>query len=321
MLNYILVTGGNGYVGSVLVKKLLKKKFKVIIIDTNWFGNFTPKHKNLIKIKANINNINNLKLKKKISTIIHLSSIANDPMADLDKNLSWETSVLGTLELMNFAIKNKISRIIYASSGSVYGIKKEKKVTEKLNLKPISLYNKVKMCAERIILSFNNIEKFILRPATICGYSPRMRYDLTVNNLTIDALRNKIIKVYGGSQIRPSVHIDDITDLCIKLLTVPKNKQGIYNVGYENYSILKIAKIVQKIIPSKITVIKDISDLRSYKLDSDKIFERIKFFPKKNIETAVIELKKKYENGKLKNNPKFYSVKWLKHLYKRKLLF
>lgn len=188
-------------------------------------------------------------------------------MADLDKNLSWETSVLGTLELMNFAIKNKISRIIYASSGSVYGIKKEKKVTEKLNLKPISLYNKVKMCAERIILSFNNIEKFILRPATICGYSPRMRYDLTVNNLTIDALRNKIIKVYGGSQIRPSVHIDDITDLCIKLLTVPKNKQGIYNVGYENYSILKIAKIVQKIIPSKITVIKDISDLRSYKLD------------------------------------------------------
>ena len=137
MLNYILVTGGNGYVGSVLVKKLLKKKFKVIIIDTNWFGNFTPKHKNLIKIKANINNINNLKLKKKISTIIHLSSIANDPMADLDKNLSWETSVLGTLELMNFAIKNKISRIIYASSGSVYGIKKEKKVladTEEISI-------------------------------------------------------------------------------------------------------------------------------------------------------------------------------------------
>ena len=132
-------------------------------------------------------------------------------MAEIDKNLSWETSVLGTELLIRHALKNKVKRIIYASSGSVYGIKKERKVNEKLSLKPISLYNKVKMCTERLILSYKkSIEVFILRPATVCGYSPRMRLDVAVNALTFSALKNKKIKVFGGSQIRPNVHIDDM---------------------------------------------------------------------------------------------------------------
>ena len=151
----ILVTGGCGYTGSILVEKLLKKKHKVTSIDTQWFGNFLKKHKNLKNLKLNINDIDKISLKK-FNVIIHLSSIANDPMSELDKNLSWETSALGSFKLINQAIKYKVKRIIYASSGSVYGVKKENKVHENLSLKPISLYNKVKMLTERILMSYKD---------------------------------------------------------------------------------------------------------------------------------------------------------------------
>ena len=214
----ILVTGGSGYKGSILIPKLLKLGHKVVSLDTQWFGNYLPKHKNLKNIKLDVNQIEKIDLKN-INTIIHLASIANDPMAELDKNLSWEVSALGTLRLLNAAIKAKVKKIIYASSGSVYGIKKEKKVHENLKLNPISLYNKVKMITERVLLSYNDkININIIRPGTVCGYSPRMRYDLTVNAMTYSALKNKKIFVFGGKQIRPNIHIEDLTDIYIMLL-------------------------------------------------------------------------------------------------------
>ena len=167
----ILVTGGCGYIGTLLIKKLLEKKNSVIVIDNQLFGNFLKKNRNLTIFKKSILEINHIKIKKKIDLIIHLSSIANDPMADLSPNLSWETSSLGTLELIKFCKKKKVRRIIYASSGSVYGIKKELKVHENLDLHPISLYNKVKMVTERILLSHKKeFEIFIIRPATVCGF-------------------------------------------------------------------------------------------------------------------------------------------------------
>ena len=258
----ILVTGGCGYKGSVLIPKLLKKKHQVISVDTQWFGNYLPKHKNLKNIKLNVNEIEKISLKG-VNTIIHLASIANDPMAELNKNTSWETSALGTFNLLNHAVKNKVKRIIYASSGSVYGVKPNLKVHENLSLNPISLYNKVKMITERVLLSYNKkIEVFIVRPATVCGYSPRMRFDISVNALTIDALKNKEISVYGGDQIRPNIHIDDMVrvyDFFIK--NNPPN--GIYNAGFENVSIMEIAKYIS----SKTNANLDVSisnDLKSY---------------------------------------------------------
>ena len=162
----ILVTGGCGYVGSVLIPKLLRDGHKVISIDTKWFGDYLPNHKNLKNIKFDIRKIDKFNLKN-IDVIIHLASISSDPMTELDKNLSWEISSLSTFKLLKQAVKHNVKRFIYASSGSVYGIKKEKKVVENLNLEPISLYNKVKMCTERIVMSFqNDIETFIIRPAT-----------------------------------------------------------------------------------------------------------------------------------------------------------
>lgn len=311
----ILITGGCGYVGSVLIPKLINDGHNIISVDTKWFGDYLPSHKKLRNIKSDISNISNLNIKS-IDCCIHLASIANDPMAELDKNLSWETSALNTYNLMEFLKKIKTKRIIYASSGSVYGISKKAKVSENTPLKPISLYNKVKMVTERVILSYSkSIESFIVRPATVCGYSPRMRLDVTVNALTFSALSNKEIKVFGGKQVRPNIHIDDMCDIYRFFLRVNKKYNGIYNAGFENKSILDIAKFVKKVIPSKIKIYKDRSDPRSYRLDSTKIL-KVGFKPKKKIKDAIIELRNNYQRKVLKKKPNFYSLKWLQKILK-----
>ena len=313
----ILITGGAGYIGSRLIPKLLNDGHKIINIDTQWFGNYLYNHKNLKNIKSDIKTIDKINCKN-IDCCIHLASIANDPMAELDKNLSWETSALNTHRLMEKIIKEKVKRIIYASSGSVYGISKIKKVTENTNLNPISLYNKVKMVTERVILSYSNkIEVFIIRPATVCGYSPRMRLDVTVNALTFSALHNKLIKVFGGGQIRPNIHIDDMCDIYRFFLKAKNNKQGIYNAGFENKSILEIANIVKTFVPTKIKIIKDLSDPRSYRLDSTKLI-KAGFKPKKLISDAIKEIKENYDKKILVNKNNFYSLKWLKKVLHKK---
>ncbi len=309
----ILVTGGNGYVGNKLIPKLLKSNYTVYSLDLNLFGDHLIKHKNLKKIKADVKDISKLNIKK-IDCIIHLASISNDPMAEIDKNLSWETSALGTMELMNFALKKKVKRIIYASSGSVYGIKSERNVTEDLTLKPISLYNKVKMITERVLLSYKNkIEIFIVRPATVCGFSRRMRFDVSVNALTFSALKFNKINVNGGSQIRPNIHIDDMVDLYLFFLKLDKKFSGIYNAGFENLSIINLAKKIQKIIPSKIVILKKNFDPRSYRINSDRLL-KIGFKPKRTVNDAILDINNKFKNKQLKDDPRFHSIKWLKNI-------
>ncbi len=306
----ILVTGGCGYVGTILVQKLLKLKCKVTVLDTKWFGDFLKPHKNLKKIKYDIRNIKNYSFKN-YDTIIHLASIANDPMSELDHSLSWDVGTLSTFNILQQARKDKVKNFIYASSGSVYGVKKEKFVHEKLKLEPISLYNKTKMCSERIILSFkNDMNIKIIRPATVCGYSPRMRFDLSVNALTSSAFFKKRITVHGGSQIRPNIHIEDLSDLYIYILE-KKTNGIIFNAGFENLSIKKIAQTVQKFIDSEIVFQKNTNDPRSYRLDSSKLLST-GFKPKKKVSNAIAELHQMFLEKKIKNNPSFYSIKWLK---------
>ncbi len=312
----ILVTGGSGYIGSILIPRLLEKKHKVINVDTQWFGHYLKNSRNLINYKMNYSHIDKIK-DKNIDVVIHLASIANDPMAEIDKNLSWETSALNTYKLLEFMRKRKIKKILYASSGSVYGIKKESKVTETSKLEPISLYNKVKMITERIILSYKDeITPFIIRPSTVCGFSPRMRLDLTVNILTYSALKNKIINVFGGQQIRPNIHIEDMCRVYEFFLKKNKSYSGIYNAGYENKSIIEIAKTVKNITNSKINIIKDKNDPRSYRLNSDKI-QKIGFRYTKNYVDAINELCEKFKKKKIKDRENNFSVKWLKKIIKK----
>ncbi len=315
MKKKILVTGGSGYQGVKLIKILINKGYSVINIDNNLFGNYFIKNKNIKNYQIDINEINKINLKN-VYACIHLASIANDPMVDLNQSFSWETSALGTMVLMEQLKKYKVKKIIYASSGSVYGIKKEEKVTEDLSLKPLSTYNKVKMVTERVILSYKkHLNVIILRPATVCGFSPRMRLDVTVNMLTFHALKNKKITVFGGKQKRPNIHIDDLLDAYIFFLT--KNiKSNIFNIGFENLSIIDIAKKISKIIKSKIIIKKNSSDARSYNLDSSKLL-KTGFRPKKKISDAIKELKDLYNRNILKDKPNFHSIKWLKKKLKK----
>ncbi|WP_416678731.1 NAD-dependent epimerase/dehydratase family protein [Candidatus Pseudothioglobus sp. Uisw_016] len=304
----ILVTGGCGYKGHVLIPKLLNQGHHVTCFDIQWFGNFLKGHDNLTIIKGDIRNIEEIPLNG-VECIIHLASIANDPCGDLNPKLTWEVSALATMQLADKAKRVGVKRFIYASSGSVYGIKDEEQVTEDLELEPISEYNKTKMVAERVLLSYqNDMVVQIIRPATVCGYSDRMRLDVSVNLLTMHALSKGKITVFGGDQVRPNIHIDDLTDLYIHLIDNPQIT-GVYNAGFENISILDIAEMVTKHLPVKIEVTAS-NDPRSYRVNSDKILAT-GFKPKKKVENAIIEIIEKFNSGLLKDEEKFYNLKWM----------
>lgn len=304
----ILVTGGSGYKGHVLIPKLLNNGHEVIAFDIQWFGNFLNPHSNLKVVKGDVRNIDEIPLEG-VECIIHLASIANDPCGDLNPKLTWEVSALATMQLADKAKRHGVKRFIYASSGSVYGVKEEENVTEDLELDPISEYNKTKMVAERVLLSYQgDMIVQIIRPATVCGYSPRMRLDVSVNLLTMHALSKGKITVFGGAQIRPNIHIDDITDLYIHFINHPEFV-GVYNAGFENISILKIAQMVTEILPVEIEVIES-NDPRSYRVNSDKVLAT-GFTPKKGVRDAISEIVEKYNSGILKDEEKFYNLKWM----------
>jgi nucleoside-diphosphate-sugar epimerase len=304
----ILVTGGCGYKGHVLIPKLLARGDEVIAFDIQWFGNFLAPHPHLKVVRGDVREIDSVPLDG-VECIIHLSSIANDPCGDLDPQLTWEVSALATMQLADKAKRLGIKRFIYASSGSVYGVKNEPQVTEDLELKPISEYNKTKMVAERVLLSYqDDMVIQIVRPATVCGYSPRMRLDVSVNMLTMQALKNGRITVFGGDQTRPNIHIDDITDVYLHFIDRP-DVTGIYNAGFENITILDIAKLVTQYVPAEVVVTAS-NDPRSYRVNSDRLLAS-GYKPKKTVEDAIRELVDKYRAGELDDEERFYNLKWM----------
>jgi len=304
----IFLTGGCGYKGTVLVPKLLAQGHKVRVLDTMWFGNFLEAHPNLTVVKGDVRDIEAISLDG-VDAVIHLSSVANDPCGDLDPKLTWEISALATMQLADKAVRCGVKQFIYASSGSVYGIKDEDQVTEDLDLKPISEYNKTKMVSERVLLSYaDKMAIQIVRPATVCGYSPRMRLDVAVNLLAMQALAKGKITVFGGDQTRPNIHIDDITDLYVFLLSHPE-VTGIFNAGFENISILDIAHLVTKQVSVEISVTAS-SDPRSYRVNSDKLLAT-GFKPKKTVDDAISEIVEKFRSGVLKDEDHFYNLRWM----------
>ena len=310
---HILITGGCGYTGTVLTNKLLSFGFKVTVVDTQWFGNHLHPKPRLKIIELDIRKSDQIPFDK-VDAVIHLANIANDPGVELNPLLSWEINVLATHQLIENAIKNNVKQFIYASSGSVYGIKKEKEVTEDLPLVPISTYNKTKMIAEKVLSSYKNLIKFhCIRPATVCGYSPKMRLDLSVNLFTIQALKNKELTVFGGNQIRPNIHIQDLVDVYIHFIKNPNLPNGFYNAGFENLKIIDIAKKVSEIIPSKIKIQHNNSDPRSYRQNSDKLI--LTGFKKNfSISNAIVDLKKKYEEKIFFDTDECYTVRTMKKL-------
>ncbi len=310
----IIVTGGCGYIGNVLIPKLLKDGHKVISIDKQYFGNQLRPHKNLKNLKMCVSEIKK-DLLHNVDTVIHLAAISNDPAALLNSKITWETNVLYTLNLLNKCKEKKIKKFIFASSGSVYGISKKIKVDEKTDLLPISDYNKTKMIGEEIV---NNFRKFfnivILRPGTVCGYSKSLRLDLTVNAMTFSALKKNLINVNGGLQIRPQVHIDDMVNAYLFFLK-KKNFSGTYNIGFENFSILKIAKLIKNKLPNVKIQTNSSLDPRSYRLYSKKLL-KIGFKPQNSTLTAISDLIKFYNKGLIKSKKVSMRSSYLKSIFK-----
>ena len=304
----IFVTGACGYKGTILVPKLLKEGHEVTAFDIQWFGNHLKDDDNLNVINGDIRKIRDFCLEG-FDAVIHLSSVANDPCGDLNPKLTWEVSALATMLLAEEAANSNVKQFIYASSGSVYGVKEEEHVTEDLQLDPISEYNKTKMISERVLESYKDEMIIqIIRPATVCGYSPRMRLDVAVNLLTIQALKNSEMTLLGGSQIRPNIHIDDITNVYIHFLNNPQFT-GTFNAGFENLSIENIAKIIQEKTSAKITY-KESNDPRSYRINSDKLLST-GFKPTKCVEVAVEEMISLYNEGVLEDLDEHHNLKWM----------
>ena len=308
----ILITGGCGYVGTVLTETLLNDGHKITVIDTQWFGNHLKEHPNLINIKGDIRNIESINLEK-IDTILHLANIANDPAVELNPTLSWEVNVLAAQQLADKAIRNGVKHFVYASSGSVYGVKDEPQVTEELTLVPISVYNKTKMVAERVLLSYKDkMQVHCIRPATVCGMSPRMRLDVSVNMLTFQALKNKKITVFGGDQTRPNIHMKDMVRVYQHFANNSNIESGCYNAGFENISILQIAEMVKNKLGAEI-VVSESNDPRSYRQNSDKLLNT-GFKQEYGVDYAINEIIDSYNNNKLNESDECYTVKKMKSL-------
>lgn len=305
----VLVTGGCGYVGTKLTTALLDRTpHQVTVIDTMWFGNHLPAHPRLTVRPLDVRQIDTLDLSS-FDTIFHLANIANDPSVELNPYSSWEVNVLAGMRLVDRAARQGVRQFIFASSASVYGLKSEPRVTEDLELLPLSEYNKTKMVAERVVLSYADaMVTTIIRPATVCGYSPRMRLDVVVNMLTLQALTKGAVRVLGGEQTRPNIHIDDLVDLY--LFSLEHRIAGVYNAGFENLSVLDIARMVTREVPATIDV-QPSNDPRSYAICSDKLLAT-GFAPTRSVQIAIREMAAAYRDGRITDEPICYNVTWMR---------
>jgi nucleoside-diphosphate-sugar epimerase len=327
----IFITGGAGYVGSYLVPEFLKLGYKVTVYDIMYFGDdFLPKENpNLKIIKGDIRDSKKLESAcRDHEFFLHLACISNDASFELDEQLSTSINLDAFEPMVIAAKKSSIKRFIYASTSSVYGVSDKKDVKEDHPLVPLTLYNKYKGLCEPLLFKHTdkNFEGVIFRPATVCGYAPKLRLDLSVNILTNHAVCNKKIMVFGGDQLRPNLHVKDYCDAVKLLITAPSNKikNEIFNVGYQNMSISEIAILVKKVVEEtfpdnkKIEIEKTKSnDNRSYHINSDKIFNRLGFKAKRNIEEAVRDLCISFKQGLIKEsfeNDFYYNVRRLKNI-------
>ncbi len=318
----VLVTGGAGYVGSVLVPKLLAAGHKVRVLDTYYFGenalDAVKGNPNLTQIKGDLRDAQVVdNALRGCDAVIHLACVSNDPSFELDPSLGRSINYDAFLPLVQLSKKHGVERFVYASSSSVYGIKEEDNVTEDLPLKPLTDYSKYKAMCEEVLEAQREpgFTTLTIRPATVCGYSPRLRLDLSVNILTNLAYNKRQITVFGGEQRRPNLHIEDMTDLYVETLKWPSEKIDgkIYNAGWQNLSIREIAERVKKEVGDDVQIVTSpTDDLRSYHISSEKIKRELGWAPKRTIQDAVRDLVAAFKAGKIPNSltdPRYFNIK------------
>jgi nucleoside-diphosphate-sugar epimerase len=323
----VLVVGGAGYVGSRLIPKLLDAGHQVTVLDLFLYGDDVfgahGQHPALTLIKGDMRD--SAVVARAVAgqeAVIHLACISNDPSFDLDPELGKSINYDSFRPLVRAAKNAGVSRFIYASSSSVYGVKDEDNVTEDLPLLPLTDYSKYKALCEDILLEERapGFATLILRPATVCGYAPRLRLDLTVNILTTHAVLNGVIKVFGGSQRRPNIHIEDMTDLYVASLQYEDAAIDgeIFNAGYENFSVMALAEMVRETVaPEAEIAVSPTSDLRSYHISSQRIADRLGFAPRHSLAEASASIAAAIRDGRVTNalsNPFYYNISRMKDL-------
>ena len=320
---HVLVTGGAGYVGAVLVPKLLAAGHTVTVLDLYLYGEDVLKsvedHPQLIQIKGDLRHPAAVaKALAGCDAVIHLACISNDPSFELNPALGREVNFDCFRPFVKAAKKAGVKRFIYASSSSVYGIKEGVNVTEDLSLEPLTDYSKFKALCEEVLAEEREpgFTTLILRPATVCGYSPRQRLDVIVNILCNHAVNTGKIKVFGGAQLRPNIHVEDMTDLyCASLEYADEKIDGkIYNAGFENHSVLELGEMVKRIVGHNTVELEMVptDDNRSYHVSSDKIARELGWQPKHTIEDAVTGMVQAFRDGKLPDSmtdPRYFNIK------------
>jgi nucleoside-diphosphate-sugar epimerase len=320
--NNVLVTGGAGYVGAVLVPKLLAAGYGVTVLDLFLYGEdalaAVKGHPRLKLVKGDLRAPPAVEgALAGVDAVIHLACISNDPSFELDPALGKSINLDAFRPLVRAAKATGVRRFVYASSSSVYGVKEGVAVTEDLALEPLTDYSKYKAACERI-LEEEQAPGFVtltLRPATICGYSPRQRLDLVVNILTNHAVNTGKIKVFGGPQLRPNLHIEDMTDLYCRCLEAPDEQIDgrIWNAGYENHSVRRLAETVREVVGGPIGLeVLPTDDIRSYHVSSERIRREFGFVPVHTIGQAVADLKTAFASGRLPNpmdDSRYYNIR------------
>ena len=320
---HVLVTGGAGYVGAVLVPKLLAHGYRVTVVDLYIFGEAAlasvSGHPELRQVKGDIRDRALLERELTgVDAVIHLACISNDPSFELNPALGKSINYDAFLPLVDISKDRGVRRFIYASSSSVYGIKEEEDVTEGLPLTPLTDYSKYKALCEEVLLRAQapGFTTLILRPATVCGDSPRLRLDLTVNILTNLAVNRGRITVFGGAQKRPNIHIEDVTDLYVQALEWDDARIAgeTFNAGYENHTVAALAEMVREVVGREQVSIETTptNDHRSYHISSEKIKRALGFEPRRTVEDAVRDLTQAFRAGRIPDSmddPRYYNIK------------
>jgi nucleoside-diphosphate-sugar epimerase len=307
--NQVLITGGAGYVGAVLVPKLLAQGYRVKVLDLFIYGeqvlDAVKDNPNLQQIKGDIRDRDLLKrVLPGCDAVIHLACISNDPSFELNPDLGKTINFDAFEPLVTISRDVGVKRFIYASSSSVYGVKEEEEVTEALSLEPLTDYSRYKAMCELVLGRYQtpDFTTVTIRPATVCGYSPRLRLDLSVNILTNHAINKNRITVFGGEQWRPNIHIEDICDLYVDLLERPAGQIAgkIWNAGYQNLKVREIAETVRSVVGKQVEIVTEpTNDNRSYRVTSKKIERELGFKPRHTVEDAVRDLKAVFGAGKI----------------------
>ncbi len=323
----VLVTGGGGYVGAVLVPKLLAAGYAVRVLDLFIYGrevlDAVAAHPALEIVSGDIRDADTVaRAVAGCSDVIHLACISNDPSFELNPALGKSINLDAFRPLVRMARDAGAERFVYASSSSVYGVKEGVEVSEDLPLEPLTDYSRFKAECEAILDEERRpgFHTLTIRPATVCGYSPRQRLDVIVNILTNHALVNGRIRVFGGSQLRPNIHIEDMTDLYLHVLALPAGRidGGVYNAGYENHTVMELAEMVRSQIGDHVRIgIEPTDDPRSYHVSSARLARELGFTPRHSIEQAVADLKRAFDAGLLTDtmeDSRYYNIRRMQEI-------